>query len=81
MKHPILPAGYNSWENDGDEVDGAGVNEPISPDYFDALEPGFPLILSSEMLAVFDGCADLVIACVPDTIVIPRQDDIVEIAA
>lgn len=56
--HPILPCGYNSWEDDGDEVNGSGVNEPIWPtltDLFIALEV---LIITPEMLEVFDGCAD-----------------------
>ena len=47
--HPILSAGYNSWDNNGDEVDGAGVNEPVWPVYFDTFEPLLVLIITPAM--------------------------------
>jgi hypothetical protein len=74
MTHPILPAGYNSWENDGDEVDGSGVNETIAPVLFDSFV-GLPvLVIDTEMLAAFDEeCPDLVVARVNDQLVIPHE--------
>ena len=81
MMHPFLPCGYNSDPNNGDEVDGAGTNWRVSPVLTDVLVAGFPLIITPEMLAVFNECPDLVIDCELDTIVIPAQDDVVEIAA
>lgn len=74
MTHPVLPCGYNSWENDGDEVDGAGVNEPVSPVLFDTFEPLPVLLIDAEMQAAFDEeCPDLVVACVNDQVMIPRE--------
>jgi hypothetical protein len=66
--HPILPAGYNSAPNDGDEVDGPGYNEPIWPYLFNAFIPLEVLIITLEMLEVFDGCADYTVLSVPDQI-------------
>jgi hypothetical protein len=71
--HPRLPAGYNSWENDGDEINGAGVNEPIWPVLFDTFEGLEVLIITEEMLAVFDT------AC-PDYVV-PRENMVASIGA
>ena len=69
---PILPAGYNSAPNDGDEVHGAGYNEPVWPVLFDSFEPLAPIILTEEMIEVFDDCADYVV---------PARVRIIEIAA
>jgi hypothetical protein len=76
MSHPFLPAGYNSWFIDGDEVDGAGVNEPVWPALFDTFD-GFPvMIIDADMLAAFDTeCPDFVAPCVQDTITIPHEPE------
>ena len=58
---PILPAGFNSAPNDGDEVDGAGYNEPVWPYLFDSFVPLEVLIVTPEMLGVFDGCPDYMV--------------------
>lgn len=65
--HPVLFAGYNSCDNDGDEVDGPGVNAPQWPVYVDTFI-GFSLIvLTTEMLEAFDSqCPDYVAAAVPE---------------
>jgi hypothetical protein len=69
--HPILPCGYNSWENDGDEVDGAGVNQGITPPLLVATEFYPPTIVTADMLNFFiDGCPDYVPPCVDDTVVV-----------
>lgn len=70
-----MPCGYNSTTNDEDEVDGAGVNEPVWPVLFDSFEGLRPLIITDELLAAFDGCADLTVACVTDTFVVPHESD------
>ena len=59
--HPILPAGFNADDIDGDDYDGPGTNHRISPMLFDSFESMQVVIITEEMLAVFDGCADLVI--------------------
>ena len=76
MTHPILPAGYNSWRIGGDEVDGAGVNEPVWPALFDTFT-SFPLlIVDSDLLAAFNTeCPDLVIACEPDGITVRHEPE------
>jgi hypothetical protein len=70
LRHPLLPTGYNSWMIDGDEVDGAGVNEPIWPTLFFTFQPMEVMIMTAEMLDVFEtGCADVIISCQPNRIV------------
>jgi hypothetical protein len=72
--HPVLPAGYNSWENNGDEIDGAGVNEPVWPAYFVSFETRDLMIINADLLQIFeDGCPDYVVPAVQDTIVFPRE--------
>jgi hypothetical protein len=71
--HPILPAGFNADPIDGDEVDGAGTNWPVWPVLVDTSECKRPLILTKESFEVFEGCADLVIAGVNNTIILPQE--------
>lgn len=71
--HPYLPCGYNSCDNDGDEIDGAGVNEAVWPVLFDTFLPLMPMIVTTEMMDAFDGCADLVIPGLRNTVVIPAE--------
>jgi len=62
--HPVLPAGCNSWDINGDDYDGSGVNEPIWPMLFDTFIALRPLIVTEEMLEAFDNlCADYALAC------------------
>ena len=75
MTHPIMPTGYNSWEINGDEMDGAGVNEPVWPELFDTFESQAVLIITEEMIAAFDGCPDFTIPCENDTLVIRHEPD------
>jgi len=58
--HPVLPAGFNADDNNGDEVDGAGTNWAVWPYLFDSFVPLEVLIITPEMLEIFDGCADYV---------------------
>ena len=59
MTHPVLPAGYNSWEIDGDGVDGSGVNEHVSSVYFVTLTSLDPFLLDEGMIDIFvNGCPD-----------------------
>ena len=75
--HPVLPTGYNSWETDGDDVNGSGVNEPVWPQLFDTFVSFEVIFITEEMLEIFEtGCPDYVVPCVPDTIVFPRAVDI-----
>jgi hypothetical protein len=71
--HPVLPAGYNSWELNGDELNGAGANEPTWPYLLDAFIPLEVLIITPEMLDVFDGCPDFVAPCEPNLVMVPVQ--------
>lgn len=61
-RHPELPAGFNSWEVNGDEVDGAGANEPIWPpltDFYVGLKP--VLNDQNDLDRFADECPDLII--------------------
>lgn len=73
--HPLLPAGFNADPINTDETDGAGINAPVWPVLFDTFESLRPLLITQEMLAVFDGCADLVIPAENDTITFPAEQD------
>lgn len=77
--HPVLPTGYNSWENNGDEVDGAGVNEAVWPVLFDTFEAIPVLIVTEEMMAAFDGCADFIVPCENNVVTIPHEPETVMI--
>ncbi len=71
--HPVLPTGYNSTENDGDEIDGAGVNDSIIPVWTDMFVPLTVLVITDDMMAVFDGCADYVVPCQNNVITFRRE--------
>jgi len=72
--HPDLYAGYNTAPNNGDEVDGAGVNDPpVSPIWVSAMVSKPILIVTEEMLEVFEGCADYTARKQVDTVVIPSE--------
>lgn len=74
--HPLLPCGFNSAPNDGDEVDGAGYNEAVNPMLFDSFIGLEVLIITEEMLRFFETeCPDLVVPCENDTIVFPREPE------
>jgi len=77
--HPILPAGFNSWDINGDEVDGAGVNEPVWPYLFDTFVALNPFILSTDMVAVFDGCPDYCVPCTDDTVTFPCDPEVIKV--
>lgn len=78
--HPILPCGYNADENNGDEVDGAGTNWTIWSVIFDTFQGLVPLVVTDEMLAVFDeACADLTMRHPDDTMVPPAAERIFEV--
>jgi hypothetical protein len=71
--HPILPAGFNSAPNDGDEVDGAGYNEPVWPMYAESFEALEVLIITEEMMSFFETeCPDWVAPCENDTVTFPK---------
>lgn len=73
--HPILPTGYNSAPNDGDEVDGAGYNEPVWPVRFDTFEAMKTMFITDEMREFFEtACPDYIAPCVPNTIVFPTEE-------
>jgi hypothetical protein len=74
--HPILPAGYNSWENDGDDINGPGVNEPVWPYLFDSFIPLEVLIITPEMMEIFDGCADYVVPGMVRDIPVPSEPQV-----
>lgn len=57
----VIPAGMNSAEINGDEFNGAGVNEPVWPDLFETSDVFNPIMLDADMMAFFDeDCPDLV---------------------
>ena len=71
--HPILPAGYNSWDINGDELNGSGVNEPMSPTWVDLFIPLDVLIITPEMLDVFEGCADYTVPYAANELSVPAE--------
>lgn len=79
--HPVLPAGYNSAPNDGDELDGAGYNEPEWPYLFDSFIPLEVLIITDDMMDVFDGCPDYVAPFVTRDIPIDPQPNVLVLPA
>jgi hypothetical protein len=72
--HPVLPCGYNSAPMSGDEFNGAGFNERVSPMLYSTFIGFEILIITEEMLEVFEGCADYTVPCentvfmIPDTV-------------
>jgi hypothetical protein len=78
--HPILPAGYNFSTINADEVNGAGVNDEISPVFFDSFVGMKVLVVTPEMLADFENtCPDFIAPAVADTIVFPAEPWLVTI--
>ena len=61
MSHPLLPCGYNSAAIDGDELNGAGVNEPVWPLLFDTFEAMTVIVTSEELHEAVEICPDFVI--------------------
>lgn len=73
--HPRLFAGYNSWENDGDEVDGPGVNEAQWPAFLDSFIPLRVMVMTADMLAAFTSqCPDFTAPAEPHLYVTPHDD-------
>jgi hypothetical protein len=79
--HPILPTGYDSAAMNADEFNGPGINEPVWPTLFDTFEAKEVLIITEDMLEVFDGCADVVIRPQNDNVVIAPFADTIVITA
>ena len=75
MLHPLLPCGYNSTENNGDELNGAGVNEAVWPDLFNSFVGLAPIIMEDELLAAFNTCPDYVVGSENRLLVIPPERD------
>lgn len=78
-EHPILFAGFNADPINGDEADGAGTNWPLWPTLFDSFIGLRPLIITEEMLAVFDECADLVIPHVNVTATVAGENQHIQL--
>jgi hypothetical protein len=73
--------GYNADPSNGDEVNGGGTNWRISPVLTDTSETLEPLIVTQDMLAAFGTeCADIVVACEPDTVTVRSEPDTVVVA-
>ena len=78
--HPILPAGYNADDNNGDEVDGAGTNWAIWPELFVAYVGFKPLLLQQEDIdRISELCPDYVVPCVDDTLRLPAEFEVLHI--
>jgi hypothetical protein len=75
--HPRLPCGLNEWEIDGDEIDGAGVNEPFEGiTYFETLLIFLLVVMTDEYINYFDEhCADLTVPKERDTVCIRGSGD------
>jgi hypothetical protein len=78
--HPQLPAGYNADAINGDEFNGGGTNWPFMPTQFDTFEGLAPLVMTDELQAAFDECADFVVACEPDTFAVPAEPELVMVS-
>lgn len=73
--HPVLPAGYNADDNNGDEVDGAGTNWPIWPVLFDSFIGLRTIILTEEMMNIFDTtCPDYTVPATYNVITLPVEN-------
>ena len=78
--HPVLPAGYNADDLNGDEFNGAGTNHPVWPNYTVMTTYQIIVLMSEEMMSIFDTeCPDLVIACQPNTILIPGEPETINV--
>jgi hypothetical protein len=66
----------NEWNFNG------GGNNPIPVHSFevDFYVNTYPLILTEEMLAVFDECPDLIVPCEDVTTLVPAEDDLLVVA-
>jgi hypothetical protein len=72
--HPVLPCGYNADPIDGDEVDGSGTNWPIWPVLFDCYIGLVALVITQEMIDIFEqACPDIIFPCPDNEITFPRQ--------
>lgn len=72
--NPILPAGYNSAPFAGDELNAAGYNWPIWPEYFHTFESLPGLILTPDMVAWFTtACPDVKIRAMDNTVVLKQE--------
>jgi hypothetical protein len=79
-EHPLLHAGYNFDDINGDEIDGAGTNWTVWPVLFDAYIGHVPLIVTDEMMSVFDeACADFTPAHIDTTTTLPPPERVTEI--
>jgi hypothetical protein len=73
--HPILPAGFNADDNNGDEVDGAGTNWAIWPLLFDTFEGLKAIIVTDDMLSLFDEtCADYTVSAQNNLVVLMAEN-------
>jgi hypothetical protein len=80
LDHPYLPAGFNADDNNGDEVDGAGTNWNVWPVLFDTFESRRVLIVTQDMLDVFEeACPDFVPARIDTTQVFPPAERVIDI--
>ena len=78
--HPVLPAGYDSWEHAGDEINGSGVNEPVWPQLFDTFVALEVLIITEDMMEIFEtGCPDLTLPFDRWEIAMPGENNVVVI--
>ena len=72
--HPVLPAGYDADDHNGDDINGAGTNWPVWPQLFDTFVALEVILITEEMLDIFEtGCPDYVVPCVSDTITFPQE--------
>lgn len=77
---PILPAGINTTEINGDELNGAGVNEPVWPVYVTGLETFPPIILDEETASIFDKlCPDYVPRQQSNVFTVPAETETIVI--
>jgi len=74
MIHPILPAGFNADDFNGDEMNGAGTNWPVWPVLFDTFVALDVFLVTEEMLEIFEGCADYVVSIGLKTVTFPREN-------
>lgn len=71
---PFLFIGFNDYENNGDEVDASGVEHPpIAPNWFLSFSADPVLIVTPEMLLVFEDCADYTPRHENNTVTLPPE--------
>jgi hypothetical protein len=73
---PEQPDLFGTWNSDAinaDEINGGGVNWPLSPVLFDTFEPKQPLIMTDALQALFTDQPDYIVPAQMDLFTVPGE--------